>query len=105
MKKELKYIILIILSSLLSAIAVQGFVEPAHLYPAGFLGLSVFISNILSSFLHMNLSVQSYLSDFKPIIYIFSITGSRKKINHLFSLTIFISKFIYFYNPKIYVSR
>ncbi len=56
MKKELKYIILIILSSLLSAIAVQGFVEPAHLYPAGFLGLSVFISNILSSFLHMNLS-------------------------------------------------
>lgn len=56
MKKEHKYIILIILSSLLSAIAVQGFVEPAHLYPAGFLGLSVFISNILSSFLHMNLS-------------------------------------------------
>lgn len=54
-KKESKNLIMIVLSAFLSAFAVKGFVEVAHLYPAGFLGVSVFIANMLDKYLNITL--------------------------------------------------
>lgn len=56
LNQHFKSFMLVILSSLLSAVAVQGFVETADLYPAGFLGIAVLISRMLLKFLHFDLS-------------------------------------------------
>ena len=54
--QHLKSLFLVILSSLLSAVAVQGFVETAHLYPSGFLGIAVLTSRLSLKFLNFDLS-------------------------------------------------
>lgn len=51
--KTLSYVIL---SSILSAIAIQGFVETANLYPSGFLGIAVLISRLSEKYLNLNIS-------------------------------------------------
>lgn len=56
MSKEAKNIFLIILSALLSSLAVKGFVEPANLYPAGFLGVAVYLANLGNTYLHLSFS-------------------------------------------------
>lgn len=56
MKKEIKNLLFVFLSAFLSAIAVKGFVEPANLYPAGFLGTAVFITNVSKEYLSIQLS-------------------------------------------------
>ncbi|WP_294562984.1 YitT family protein [uncultured Traorella sp.] len=54
--RQFKALSLVILSSFLSAVAVQGFVETAHLYPSGFLGIAVLINRLSLKFLHFDLS-------------------------------------------------
>ena len=54
--QHFKSLFLVILSSLLSAVAVQGFVETAHLYPSGFLGIAVLTSRLSLKFLNFDLS-------------------------------------------------
>lgn len=56
MKKEIYNLLLVVLSAFLSATAVKGFVEPANLYPAGFLGIAVFITNISKEYFSIQLS-------------------------------------------------
>ena len=56
LNQHVKSFLLVILSSLLSAIAIQGFVEIANLYPAGFLGISVLISRMTFKFFHFDIS-------------------------------------------------
>ena len=56
MKNEIKNLLLIFISAFLSAAAVKGFVEPANLYPAGFLGVAVFITNAAEEYLSVQLS-------------------------------------------------
>lgn len=56
MKTDLKNILMVILSAFLSALAVKGFVEPANLYPAGFLGAAVLISELLEQHLQISVS-------------------------------------------------
>lgn len=54
--EDVKSITLVVVSSLLSAIAVQGFVETANLYPAGYLGISVLIARLAEKTFHISLS-------------------------------------------------
>lgn len=51
----IKSIILVVLSATLSSIAIHGFVNPANLFPAGFLGISKLISDSLSSYLNLSI--------------------------------------------------
>lgn len=53
---KFQYIIMVVLSGTLQAIAYKSFTEPAGLYPAGVSGLSRLSSNVLLDFCNINIS-------------------------------------------------
>lgn len=54
-KKDIKILIVVLLSALIYALNVEIFVEGASLYPGGFSGISMLISRVLETFLNFNL--------------------------------------------------
>lgn len=54
-KDFIKSLILVILSAMLSSVAIHGFVNPAHLFPAGFIGISKLITEVLHLYLHIEI--------------------------------------------------
>lgn len=69
----------IVISALLSAIVVQGFVETAHLYPAGFLGVSVLISRLSYKYFQINLSfnVINLLLNLASVLLVRKVAGKK----------------------------
>lgn len=54
-KRNAVSLVMIILSALLSAFAYQSFASPCNLYPAGFMGLAVLISQLCERFLSLSI--------------------------------------------------
>lgn len=51
----LKSLVLVFLSSLLYSFAIHGFINPANLFPAGFVGISKLISALLAKFFNIDI--------------------------------------------------
>ncbi len=54
-KAFIRSLIFVVLSSLVSSVAIHGFVNPANLFPAGFLGISKLLGEILNRYLHIQI--------------------------------------------------
>lgn len=55
-KKDILYLALIVLSSLIYALNMNSFVESGNLYPGGFAGVSRLLANLSTTLFHVNLS-------------------------------------------------
>lgn len=58
-KEFLKSLLLVILSSIAASIAIHGFINPANLYPSGFVGMSKLAADILLKY--FNIQIQYLL--------------------------------------------
>lgn len=54
-KEFLKSLVLVVLSATMASIAIHGFVNPANLYPSGFVGISKLTAEIIYRFLHIHI--------------------------------------------------
>lgn len=51
----LKSIVLVIASAILSSLSIHGFVNPANLFPAGFIGFSKLITQVLGQYMNLHI--------------------------------------------------
>lgn len=79
LNQHMKSLMLVIISALLSAIAVQGFVESAHLYPAGFLGISVLITRLTEKYfsLHLSFNIINLLLNIASVMLVRKVAGKK----------------------------
>ncbi len=54
-KEFLKSLLLVVLSAILASVSIHGFINPAQLYPAGFVGISKLIAEIIE--MQFNISI------------------------------------------------
>lgn len=54
-KEFAKSLVLVIVSALIYSLAIHGFINPANLYPSGFVGLSRLITDIVAKFLNIHI--------------------------------------------------
>lgn len=78
-KKDIKTLIMVLISAICYAIAMKAFVDAGNLYPGGFAGLSTLISRLLERYasIHVSFSVIYLILNIFPTILVFRYVGKK----------------------------
>lgn len=89
-KKDIKTLIMVIISAFCYAIAMKAFVESGNLYPGGFAGLSRLISALLGKYLNIQISFSTlYMAlNILPTILVFKFVGKKFTIFSVLQYTL-----------------